>query len=215
MLPARRLVSGLTYGLSMFAIGGFLVVGVRRFEAFTSRLNDTEQVLSRRPIGVPLPGESRDEVIVVLIGSSQCAASRQPELVAAFARIRAVIMQEAQLAGQRVVFAGVALDVRMSTGLRWLRQFGPLDEISIGRSWMNSAVVHLMWRDLAGPPSIPQIVVYQRKTVGAQMAIGVQPDVIRMRLSGLEQIAKFASTSKAAAGAPVPTPQTSGGDSNR
>src|SRR4051812_45887619 len=75
---------------------------------------------------------SGTERIAFFIASSTCGASAHTKLPAAIARMRAMLAEQAAAEGKRFVLVGVAVDSRPDDGLRFLKPFGPFDEILTG-----------------------------------------------------------------------------------
>ena len=76
-----------------------------------------------------------------------------------------------------------------------LNAFGRFDEVVVGDNWMNLAAVTYIWRDHAGAPTIPQIVVLRRNVDRQPTGIDVGPDQVLGRFLGTEQIIEWAGRS--------------------
>src|SRR5690606_19685836 len=86
--------------------------------------------------------------------------------------------------GMKVATMGVALDRALDPGLEFLKRFGDFDEVSVGRSWMNSGAVSYFWRDVAGPDAIPQLIVVRRTVDVAENSLTVSEDQLVGRAVG-------------------------------
>ena len=128
---------------------------------------------------------------VVVVGAASCAASNHPEVQAAIRRIIATVRMHAQMAGENVSTAGVAVDWNHATGLEFLNRIGHFDEISIGRNWMNQVAIRYIWRDLRGPGLIPQVLLISRSLEVMNSGFLVGTDSVVKRLAGGEEIRAF------------------------
>src|SRR5690606_33057748 len=96
------------------------------------------------------------------------------------------LMEEGRKFGIQVTLIGVALDWDINAGLRFLQSAGRFDEISVGRNWLNSHAVSHIWRDLPGPPVIPQIVVVDRTVRVDNDFITISIDSVVSRVVGVD-----------------------------
>ena len=100
--------------------------------------------------------------------------------------------------GLRSSFIGVALAGNTEGSRRFITEFGPFDEIVVGRGWLNSAVVTYVWRDPDGSAGVPQLILVRRTVTVNERGINVSPDSLLFRLTGARAI-----TSWAQSGAPL------------
>lgn len=157
------------------------------------RIGHSRSGIARQtPVGI-----EGSEVLVVLIGSSRCVASRQPMLVTALKTLRTRIVDIAANRSVQVSFVGVALDDIVVDGLKWLTAVGPFDEIGVGRNWLNSYMIHLVHRELRGDAAVPQL-IFLRRVVSANRAgmVFVGADEVLLREVGLDNIVELASTDR-------------------
>lgn len=63
--------------------------------------------------------------------------------------------------GNSFATVGVALDWHLKPGLRWLDKMGSFDEVSVGRSWVNSSAVRHIWREFQATPALPQVLLIE------------------------------------------------------
>jgi hypothetical protein len=108
---------------------------------------------------------------------------------------------------QSFVSLGVALDWSIRDGLEFLGEFGPFDEVMVGRSWLNSGGVRYMWRDIPGEPVCPSIIGTTRQVDVTQTAITVSEEELLLRKVGLTEIEQWGDL-----GFPLPGAVVAGGD---
>ena len=93
--------------------------------------------------------------------------------------------------GHRAVFLGVALDNDLDAGSAFLRRMGRFHEVSIGRSWMNSASIEYLLRGQAAPAAVPQIALFRRDVDHDGGYLSVTADELLDRRIGLDEIQAF------------------------
>ena len=71
---------------------------------------------------------------------------------------RQAVRTEALHAGYAYSTVGIADDWSVDRGLQIIREFGPFDELVLGRNWFNSGVKSYV-TDMDGRAGVPQIVV--------------------------------------------------------
>jgi hypothetical protein len=143
---------------------------------------------------------SRRELVAVLVVSSTCEASRTPGLPAA---IRAMTQRVARQAGGRgASFAtlGVAVDWHPDEGMKFLRRFGPLDEVVTGRSWLNRGVLEFLWRDRLARAALPQLIIAERQVDVSSSSVNTSSDRVLLRRTGAREIMAWVDS-----GAVLPT----------
>lgn len=118
--------------------------------------------LARAPLPSPLSAPGLDQVDVVILLSSSCAASQMLD-PSWFEDLRSTLKARGAREGVSVAIVGVAVDQSWTRGIDFLRGLGEFDEVRSGRDWLGSGAVEFMYRDLAGPTSIPQVVVVKRQ----------------------------------------------------
>jgi hypothetical protein len=153
-----------------------------------------------RPAMRTLPGQ---ELVFVYIGSSGCSPSNAEFLPAAVEALKLRVAGQARRNGRSFAAVGVARDWDVERGLGHLRKFGRFDEVTTGRNWMNSGVLHYVWEDLPGTAATPQILVVDRRLVdrnSPEAAEGVIRDErLVVRKVGTEEIRRWLEH-----GAPMP-----------
>lgn len=187
---------------------GALVFGATFTAASTGAVSAPEFTLRWRAQGddgyVPErrapPGR---ELAMVFIGSSTCAASNHNALPAAVERLKTLLRDRAVRSNRTFAAHGVARDWDVDAGLAHLHRFGQFDEVTAGRNWLNSGVVHYVWEDIPGEAATPQVIVVDRQLVdrrSPQAADGVVRDErLVTRLVGWPEIVQWLER-----GAPMP-----------
>jgi hypothetical protein len=94
--------------------------------------------------------------------------------------------------GKRFSAIGIALDWSLPVGMEYLRGFERFDEVLIGSNWLNTGVIRYVWRDLPGPPSLPQLIVIER-TIDAGDKLAIGPERVLIRAVGKEQLSEFST----------------------
>lgn len=131
------------------------------------------------------------EVEVIFIGSSSCGAAGRKDLAQALDSLRAFMLADAARRDYGVYFTGVALDWQVAAGFKFLEPFGPFDEVSVGRNWLNSSAVRYVWRDVPGKPEIPQLVLIERTVELGAQAMVVGEDRLLERVMGADNIVTY------------------------
>lgn len=134
---------------------------------------------------------SGNELVLVLVGSSTCGASKEPLLPAALSSVGRYYEDSTRAHGETLVSVGVALDWDLNAGLNFLNAIGSFDEISIGRNWLNSQAVSYFWRDHPGEPALPQLMLVRRQVDVSNQVIGVSRDTVIKRWVGVPAILRL------------------------
>ena len=165
----------------------------------TSRSGDPPRKFATlAPVGGRTTGDrvmrirSGREWQLILIGASTCGASTYPGLSGAVRAVHRGIADSATAAGVTFTAAGIALDWDVEAGLRFLNDYGPFDEISTGRNWMNGTAERYLFGDLAAAPSLPQLVLVERTVEMLPGRIKRSDPVVLERKIGYEQIFAWA-----------------------
>ena len=141
------------------------------------------------PVLPPAPADTtyQQYVLVVLVGS-WCNACRDPALPPAMAAIRTRVAAEVQESGGKLATIAVILDGDTESAYRNSHRYGTFDELILGGHWGGHGGVEYVWRDLAGPASIPQILLLKRQVVIGQSGYLVGQDELVNRWVGLQEI---------------------------
>jgi hypothetical protein len=144
------------------------------------------------------PVRSGRELVLVFIGSTVCAPSRQPGFNKVVREVAEQLRIKAYAQGRRFELVGVALSGSTAEGVQFLSDFGPFDELIAGRGWLNSGATDFVWRDLPGTSAVPQLLVLNRNIDVSRRGIRISPDSLVIRVTGVERIRSWS-----AAGAPL------------
>lgn len=132
--------------------------------------------------------EAGVEVAVVLIVSSRCAWSNDPDLVPAWTRIVNGITATLPQTADRISLIGVVEAATPNEGLAFLAGFGEFYEVIVGHA-LNNGALRYMINDLRGPIAYPQIVIVRRAfALREDGSIYRQSEVAQQRLVGLHAI---------------------------
>jgi hypothetical protein len=103
------------------------------------------------------------QLVMVVLGSAGCGASRGSELLASMLAVRDSLRAIAQRRSTPFASIGVALDEDPRTGMDWLSEVGGFDEVAAGEGWINTAAVAYVWRDTTALAATPQVIVELRR----------------------------------------------------
>ena len=120
---------------------------------------------------------------VVLLVSPSCHACTNPALPDAWEAIAQSISDQ----GNGAYRIGLVTSDLAENGLTFLRQFGEFHEVLAGGGWAGVGSLHFLFRELSGPPTIPQVIVLRRQVTRQTKGISVDERVVQRRV-GLEQI---------------------------
>lgn len=104
----------------------------------------------------------------VYVGSSGCAASNDSFLPSAVKKLKRLVQEQARTHGYAFATVGVAKDWRVADGIAHLEKFGPFDEITAGRNWLNLGVLRYVWEKIPGKAGTPQVLVVSRNVVTSE-----------------------------------------------
>lgn len=86
---------------------------------------------------------------------------------------------------------GLAADEDVSAGYEFLKSTGQFDEVSVGRSWSNSAALQYVFRDEYIIPATPQLIVLEREVEKYGVGLKVHREIILLRLTGNGEVTKW------------------------
>lgn len=138
------------------------------------------------------PVASGTELVFVFIASSTCYGISDPDFDGAIRKIRQYLEAEAARSDQTFVSVGVSTDWKLESGIGMLDRFGPFDEISVGRGWLNTGTLAYMWEGLPGRAAVPQIVVLERQ-VQKDRSISISGTRLRYRKVSAGQIIEWSN----------------------
>ena len=122
--------------------------------------------------------------------------------------MKQALADRATAAGESFSAIGVAAEWSIEDGLayliegKWTRgihDFGAWDEVQAGRNWLASGALNYVWRDPAGVPTVPQVVLLEREVGISGDRISASEDVPVLRLVGSDEITEWVTS-----GMPMP-----------
>lgn len=192
----RVWISRIATALVFLTAAGVLVAGGRRVLAD----GGPQAKVSRMLWNQMLPGGSTvakgrfkhgsryRELVGVLIATSHCGGTRNPDFVPAVRAMKAELARRAAAQGKGLRLVGVAMDDDVSEGMMLLNGIGPFDEISVGGNWLNSNAVAYVWRSSGRLAEVPQWVVLERDVSVDPAAITVAPDRVVALVAGADRM---------------------------
>jgi len=147
------------------------------------------------PVAPSKPGliQEGKDVMLVLVASSDCGASRMPSLKPDFLRIHRALLSRTSGTDSTIRTLGISVDGQPRDGVQFLTAVFPFDEVAAGRSWMNSGALTYLWRSHPGPSAVPQVLLVARtirQYSGA--ALDVSDDEVIERAVGVSAIHRLA-----------------------
>jgi thiol-disulfide isomerase/thioredoxin len=126
-----------------------------------------------------------NELVLVYFGATNCGPCREPSVKAAVMKAKSVFAERAAAQHRPYATIGVALDTDVEKGIKYLKSVGPFDEVSVGRSFDNSAVLALMISDDEDAMmGIPQLIIYERTIEHRSRTIVASAPKILVRVPG-------------------------------
>ena len=89
---------------------------------------------------------------------------------------------------------GVATDWSITDGLTFLTEFGPFDEIAVGKNWLNMGIQRYVMSELPGEAGLPQLVVTERDVDVGTGAITARHETVIDRRVGANAILLWAAS---------------------
>lgn len=131
--------------------------------------------------------QSGVHVAYVVVAPTSTPSKR---LAAAVRGGTSAVRQFASTHGMLYSTIGIADDWNVQHGLAFLRAFGPLDELDVGRNWFNGGVERYI-TDMDGTPVVPQVVVLARAISRDSMPIRMGSQVEILRVTGEDAIVRW------------------------
>jgi hypothetical protein len=128
------------------------------------------------------------ELVAILLATSTCAGSQQPDFVSLVKRTKVVLARQAAAKRVRMVTVAAVMDDSIATGMAFINRLGGFDEVAVGGNWLNHLALSLVWRDRPGPPVIPQWIILERNVDTAERSITVSSDTIMERIVSVESM---------------------------
>ncbi|MDB4952229.1 MAG: hypothetical protein JWM27_4878 [Gemmatimonadetes bacterium] len=185
--------------LGVLAVGAHRELADGQVHARLSRavLNQVLPSGSELP-GIQLrPGTRHRELVAVLIATSECIGTRNPDFVPAVRAMKAELARRAAAQGLTLRLVGVALDDQVADGLGLLNRVGPFHEVSAGGNWLNTDAVAYIWRNRSHSTSVPQWVLLERDVALGRSEIGVAPDHVIAVVAGADKMRAWVRASRA------------------
>jgi hypothetical protein len=126
-----------------------------------ARLARVVKKIDARP---PAHIRSGIEESVYVVVSASCAASQDSAFKAAARRLIDSRRRAALAAGHRFAVIGISTDWTLSDGLAALTDLGRLDEVVVGRNWINKSYGDLL-RGLADEDHVTPTVIVTRRSI--------------------------------------------------
>lgn len=139
------------------------------------------------------PPTNGPQRLLVLIVAAGCAASSRRDFAEQVAAVRKGIEQAAISGRWQLVTLGVALDHGVGDGLVMLRRFGRFDQVMVGSGWLNEGGVRYIWRDFAGEPVLPQMLLIEREVTVGDGRLRFGSDRLVARAVGAAEVARWAA----------------------
>jgi hypothetical protein len=167
---------------SLFLAGGAASTG---FDLKVRR--STPATDAYRPTYRHLPGP---RLALVFIGSASCAASNDPRLAVALRTLQQQTKEYAASVGANFISVGATTDWRAARAYEFLSNVGHFDQLVLGGSWANPAVITTVWQ-AGNAPAVPAIaVLFQDVTTpeSPEAAFNVTNGEVLFFVSGLDAI---------------------------
>lgn len=133
---------------------------------------------------------SGEEVVMVFVGSATCGFCTSPRMAPLVREAAASLRERATSEDAALVLVGVAMDWVPGQGWRFLQSILNFDEVVIGRRWLNSEVVELVWDFPTAEAATPQIIVYRQTVVPPSEFVraSISREEPAIRVAGLKRI---------------------------
>jgi hypothetical protein len=185
---------GDTFMTAMIALGFVGLIGMG-YGALRQRNIRMEPPSS----GSYLPEKDGVQLLAVYIGSSTCHGSKLAGFPETEKRTMAALSNYAHANGMSFLRVGASIDNSPTVGRKYLAGLGDFEIVSVGGGWLNPEAVKYLWRDFPAKGTIPQIVVIKRNVYAAKRGATMGPDSLLGRLVGMDGMAQWLATQRAAA----------------
>ena len=141
------------------------------------------------PAHATSPVENDVRIHFVYIGASTCGVSNSQRTKMGVTRVRDTVREWAEKQGYHFTVTGIATDVDLDSGWKFLKENGPFDQVIIGLGWHNEGfqafVVLFHEPDSLPDLGIPQVVVIEeQRTTSKQTVKVVREPRLLIRLLG-------------------------------
>lgn len=106
--------------------------------------------------------KSGHQIVAVVLAASWCVGSQGAGFQRNVAEMQDSLGKKAVRDGESLSMLGVALDWSIPDGVAYLGHLGRFDQIMVGGNWLNEGALRYIWRDSAGVPVLPQVVLLDR-----------------------------------------------------
>ena len=133
------------------------------------------------------------EIVAVYVGSSYCGPCKSPEFKKDLMQMLVRTSHEVRESEANFWALGISVDSDIKVGYEFLKMAVPFDEISVGRSWENSAALRYVLTDEFGGPMVPQVILIEREVGKDASGLKIQNEKVLLRLIGPEELKKWLS----------------------
>jgi hypothetical protein len=132
------------------------------------------------------------ELVVVVISSSGCIASRDPEFQKAVRRLPMLLNDKFTDNPEMVIrLVGVALDWDVNKGIEHITKMAEFDEVIAGGNRLNVATEKFLWGEPRLGGGTPQLIVLQRSVHWGESGVVVGDERVLHHLAGPQNIAEW------------------------
>lgn len=168
----------------LFALGGGVAANVL-WGGWSRPVPDVSKVARPR---------SGDQLVAIFLITKTCPAAKREDLRQAFNAGLLALRDSTKAHGLVAHSIGVALTANNEDTRRFISEYAPFDEISVGNGWLNSAAIAYVWRDLQGVGAVPQLILVLRHVRVNPQEMAISPDSVLLRLSGADNILRWAKS---------------------
>lgn len=144
----------------------------------------------REPQSTIRPMAIGRQFVAVLVMSPACSQSDAIRVGREWRELLVELRRRGVQQGVDVHTVGVSIDYSTDAALAALTKFGAFDELAVGGGWQNTSALQYVIRNVAGPPSVPQVILLER-TILSGPAISVSEDSLIVRLQGPEAVGRW------------------------
>lgn len=122
----------------------------------------------------------KEELNLVYIGASWCVPCLDDSLKQALEEIKLLLYEKTKTKEMNYSVIGIANDESVERGWNFLNGNGYFDEFILGKKWINSGSIDLIWNQEPVKPAVPQIIVFSRSIeYGKGIEIGEKNILVR------------------------------------
>lgn len=122
------------------------------------------------------------QLVAVILGAQHCGPCNVDTFKSSVQSLGALLRHQAAARSATLHLVAAALDWDVAVGLAYLQELGEFDEVAAGGSWTSSAAVRYIWHAPSAPPSIPQVLVFERTVsmVDGRLAFDEERELARL-----------------------------------